>query len=461
MKLKTPINENYAATIVEIKSTIKLDNCDNVVHTNIFGNLVIVGKETKAGEKGIFFPVETKLSPEFLHANNLYRDNTLNYNVDEKGYFEENGRIKCMRFRTHKSEGIFLPISSLLFISSVNELATLNVGDTFDEINGVKICEKYVPKISNTPGAPGSKKDRAVAKKVSRIVEGQFRFHTDTAQLGKNIHKIKPDSLISITNKLHGSSFVVSKIPVLKKLGWFLRLLKWMGVPIIHKEYDIIYSSRKVIKNDDLNKDYTHYYKEDIWKDVADELSPFMTEGLTLYGEVVGFTPSGQAIQKGYDYGCNVGVILNRDGSKNIGVAQPYIYRITFTNLIGKVFEFSAKQVQDWCKLNGLKAVPQYFYGYASEIIPYIGMKVSETSTVWDIEKWQNDFLAKLQTMYNMEKDCELCENKVPAEGLVVRIEGLECDAYKLKSFKFREHETKELDKGEVDMETAESQATE
>src|SRR5687767_4143640 len=110
MILKAPINENYAATVVEIKNIIPLDSCDNVVHTNIFGNLVVVDKNTKVGDKGIFFPVEAKLSVQYLSENNLYRDNTINANINEKGYFEENGRIKCMKFRGHRSQGFLMPV---------------------------------------------------------------------------------------------------------------------------------------------------------------------------------------------------------------------------------------------------------------------------------------------------------------------------------------------------------------
>src|SRR5688572_2243698 len=129
MNLKKPINENYAATMVEIKNIIGLENCDNVVHTSIFGNLVVVGKDTKIGHKGIFFPVETALSHEYLHNNNLYRDNTLNKNINEKGYFEEHGRIKCAKFRGNKSEGLFMPLASLLPFADATDVASLQVGD--------------------------------------------------------------------------------------------------------------------------------------------------------------------------------------------------------------------------------------------------------------------------------------------------------------------------------------------
>ena len=67
-------------------------------------------------------------------------------------------------------------------------------------------------------------------------------------------------------------------------------------------------------------------------------------------------------------------------------------------------------------------------------------------------QKWEEEFLNELKSKYN-EKDCYICKNKVPEEGCVVRIEGNEFEAYKQKSTRFYELETKMLDKGEVDIE--------
>ena len=443
MNLKAPINENYAGTIVEIKTLIPLEGCDNVVHANIFGNLVVVSKDTKVGDKGVYFPVETRLSNEYLSANNLYRDNTKNANVGEKGYFDDNGRIRCVKFRGHRSQGLVMPLNSLFKFAEIADLATLKVGDVFDNLNGIKICEKYViPTAISKAGA----KNQASKPKESRVVEGQFRFHSDTSHLGKNIHKIYPNTIISITNKLHGTSFVVSKVLVKRKLKWYDKILKFFGAQFVETKYDMIYSSRKVIKND-TNKTYNHYYKMDVWELAANFFKDYMPDGMTIYGELLGYTPDGTPIQKGYDYGCDR------------GATKHAIYRITYTNWAGQTFEFSAKQVQQWCKYNGLNAVPEYFYGKAKEILPDM-IEDSETLSVYPMElsQWQTELLEKLQNSYNMEKDCELCKNAVPAEGIVVRVEALDYEAYKLKAFRFSERETKELDKGVVDIETSESE---
>lgn len=49
MKIKEPKNQNYAAVIVEIKTIVPLEKCDNVQGAIIMGNQVIVSKDVKVG----------------------------------------------------------------------------------------------------------------------------------------------------------------------------------------------------------------------------------------------------------------------------------------------------------------------------------------------------------------------------------------------------------------------------
>ena len=113
MKIIKPKNENYSAIVVEIKTLITLEKCDNVQGAIIMGNQVIVSKSVKIGDVGLYFPLECALSKEYLSNNNLYNKPELNLDNTQKGYFDENGRVRCQRFRGHKSEGLFMPLESL------------------------------------------------------------------------------------------------------------------------------------------------------------------------------------------------------------------------------------------------------------------------------------------------------------------------------------------------------------
>lgn len=84
---------------------------------------------------------------------------------------------------------------------------------------------------------------------------------------------------------------------------------------------------------------------------------------------------------------------------------------MTYTNPDGRVYEFSARQVQQWCVKEGLKPVEEYYYGYAKDLYPDLSVS----------EHWNENSLS---------------------------------EAYKLKCIKFLEGESKSLDKGEVDIET-------
>ena len=52
-----------------------------------------------------------------------------------------------------------------------------------------------------------------------------------------------------------------------------------------------------------------------------------------------------------------------------------------------------------------------------------------------------------------MERNSPSCDNKVPHEGIVIKIENMKSEAFKLKCFKFLDKEGKELDKGETNIE--------
>ena len=443
MKINKPKNQNYAAVVVEIKTLIPLEKCDNVQGAIIMGNQVIVSKSVKIGDVGLYFPLECALSKEYLSNNNLYRvhKNKPNLNVDttaKGGYFEENGRIRCARFLGHKSEGLFMPLESLQCFGVLE----LEINTCFDEINGFPICSKYIVKQNRTPGQPGSRKSKTKIKYESKLIENQFRFHDDTAMLYRNLHRITPESLIHISYKMHGTSGISSYILCKKKLNWIEKLLSKLNVNIKTEEYDYIYSSRKVIKNEELNPNAQHFYNEDIWGIAHNEIKDFLQKGMTFYYEIVGFLPNGGAIQKDYDYGCSCKIIPGNTPIKTVGEHAIYIYRITSTNVDGKVIEFSAKQVQDFCKKNALNAVPELYYGYAKEFS-------DERMTK---ENWEIKFLDTIKQKYN-EKDCFMCSTPQPEEGVVIRIEGNDFEAYKAKSERFYARETAQLDKGESNIE--------
>ncbi len=448
-------NPNYLATIVQLGDPIVHPRADRLQIFLVQGCRVITDMSRKPGDVGIFFPLESKLNHELLSGLNMYEDKGLNTDITKKGYVNNKGRIRAVRLRDEPSMGLFLAWSEVSMGLGIPQGGmTINVGMEFDTWNDVLICEKYIPKRASR-GEPREKSQRYNTKKFNRLVEDQFRLHADTTQLRRNMHKLSPEDLISITYKLHGTSWVVGNVMVHRELTRWEKVCRWFGAKIKETEYDIIYSSRSVVKNKFANANPNHYYGVDLWSDIKDYLDGKVPKGFTLYGEAVGYTSSGGAIQKGYDYGYkprekffHPDFASEQDPyryeeyleGKHFGV---YVYRITTTNTDGKKVELSWPQIKEFCNHYGIKYVPELYYGLAGT---WEDIKMED--------HWHENLLTRLEGQY-LEQDCTMCGTKVPAEGVVVRQDNLfGFSAYKLKSFRFLEKETKELDEEIIDLET-------
>lgn len=443
MKLEVT-NKNYCATVVQLSKFVSLVGCDNIKAALIFGNSVIVGKDTQEGDVGLFFPVETQLSQEFLGANNLFRKPEWG-NVDptKKGFFEEHGRIKAVKFRGHKSEGFFIPLNSLSYVTTAYNTLSLSaaIGYEFDKLDDKEICRKYVPK--RNPGSQRILGPRK-ARKEDRLVENQFRLHTDTENLRRNIHKISPADYISISEKWHGTSAVVANVLIKRNLKWYERALMALGVKVQDTQYGLTWSSRRVIKGvEDALVGKEHFYTSDVWGAVAQEIGELVPQGYSIYGEIVGYTPDGSSIQPGYHYGC-----IHKQH-------RFLVYRVTQTNPQGKVIELSWPQMKEFCEKLGLEMVKELWYGQVQNYIP-------GSQDVIDSEgNWHTILLSQLEHEYIKEDMCSHNNYEVPTEGICVRVDRLDsCDTYKLKTFTFFEWESKALDRGEIDIETAESEVS-
>lgn len=429
----TTHNPNYLCKIVKVEHLRKHPNADRLLVFTVDGNNIITSNTTQPGTIGIYFPLECQIDSKYLKMNNEYQVKELNSDTEKGGFFQEKGRVKALKLRGEKSEGYVAPISTLEYLlgSNYSELEKY-IGTEFDTVNGELLVKKY------TIGKKTASlvKDRNAKIKKSKIVQDQFRFHYDTEQIKKNVYKIKPSDYITISWKMHGTSFVSGRVLCTRPLKWYERLAKALGIRVSATEYDNIFSSRKVIKND--GNSAGQYYSSNIHADANDFIKHALIDGETVYGEVVGYEKTGGYIQKGYDYGCKPGAF------------KIYIYRVTHTNHRGQVTELSYDQVVERAEQLGVEACPLIYHGEAAA---FLDNKDSDGVVCMQDRDWQEAFIKELERSYVYDQDCQFCSNKVPAEGVVVRKEGLKPSAYKLKAFRFLEHETKELDKGEVNIE--------
>lgn len=417
-------SKNYACTVVEIKEIFPIENADNIVRTVINGNNVVISKDVVVNSKMLYFCSGTKLSEMFCYHNNLYDKQENNLDDTKKGFISyKQRRVKALKLRGIISDGMLLPVNSVLYLTSDISKLENSVGIEFTDIDGINICEKY---IVYTPVSKNNNKQQKSVK-LSRLVDNQFYLHNDTDNLRKNIHKLNPDDIIGIHYKKHGTSIVIGNVQTKRQLSWVEKIAKKLKFKIDEIKYDIVYSSRKVIKNGYLNPTQNEgYYGEDVWGVVAKEVGHLIPKNWTLYGEVLGYTPSGSAIQGKYDYGCKQGEY------------KFYVYKISVVNPDGNVIYLTDKQIEEYCEKVGLLYKDTFiYYGKAKDLYPSINLE----------SHWKENLLYCLQEDYN-EKDCHMCNNKVPEEGIILRIEKLEqYEAYKLKSKKFLLMESDEQEK--------------
>lgn len=433
MKLKTSKNadQNYLAVVVKLSQLRSHSNANLLQITTMFGNDCVVGIDSKLGDVFIYFPLECQISSKLLSYANLFSDPVSNRDGKSRGYFsnKSNGRrVKAVKLRGERSAGFLMSIDT--FAGWLNcDKSKFNdfIGTEFDFIDDELVCNKYIPSFqkSQTQNEARAKVDKKDSI-VKRLLPNQFRFHYSTANLGRNAHVLNPEDIISISEKLHGQNFVASNILTKPILNWKDKVAKFLGVKVIDKQYQFIYSSRAVVKS---HRDGS--IGDDQWGIHAKDLENKLPPGYTVYGELVGFTPSGNGIQKNYDYKCDP------------FTSKLKIFRITYTDPIGEFLELSVFDIQRFCEKYNIETVPYHFVGKAGDLFPCLDEDTD----------WNNEFLKALEKEY-LDKKCPLCKHTVWNEGIVLAIESKTTrPVFKYKSFNFTMAESTARDSGDIEQE--------
>ena len=182
-----------------------------------------------------------------------------------------------------------------------------------------------------------------------------------------------------------------------------------------------------------------HYYDEDIWTKTAKSLEGLIPKGYIVFGELIGWTSNGKPIQNNYTY----------DVPK--GKAKIYIYRVVIINSDGVLCDLSWDAVREFCNSIGVAHVPELI----QVSIELLTMRRHNDSTDKDFTMLDNFMDVNFGTLtYLTDNPVPLAADSPCDEGVVVRIEGINPQLYKVKAPMFLAHETKELDKGVPDIES-------
>lgn len=427
---------NYSATVIRVPKVRKAENSDRLYIIDVMGMTAIVGDSWvgREGELAVVFPAEVQLSHEYMHGNNLYRDKELNQNKSEAGYLDTNRRVRAMKLRGNISNGLVMPLTSL--VDGLRVAPEVSEGDVFDTVEGIELCRKYVVPVKAASGQ--NRADSKIKKAFKRVDNTFLPEHFDTGQWLREEGHVRPDEELIITQKLHGTSCRLANTVVKRQHTKREKLAaKFLGARIADHEYDLVAGSRKAIK-DPNNPNQDHYYQTDIWTDALSVYGDRIPKNVIVFGELVGYVPgTGGAIQKGHTYGVQPGQY------------ELYVYRVAIITEDAELYDLSWDQVRDFCSRHGLKHVPEL------DRVPKVVFDVMDFNEVNFYEVDQVHRAVKGEQLYT-DQPVRLSEGGTGAdEGIAIRVErGLTPEIYKYKNKSHYEWETKELDTGIPDLES-------
>ncbi len=206
-------------------------------------------------------------------------------------------------------------------------------------------------------------------------------------------------------------------------------------------EHKFVVGSRRVVKSVDLSaeEDKAHWYADgDLWTRFADHagLKDRIPKDHIVYGELIGFSSPGSAIQSNYTYGLD-------DGQ-----AELYVYRVAVVTTDGRIVDYGTEQMRMFCIEHGLKMVPVFWAGPHRDFSPQV--------QAWLDRKYYDEWSHGSTAYTLLDAPLPLSDKKTVDEGVCVRYDGPH-GAYilKAKSPVFLEHETRQLDAGTEDLEAA------
>jgi hypothetical protein len=415
---------SHKAIVAQVASVEEIPGADKIQIGYVLGERVVISKDIPVGYVGVLFPADLQLSEEFCYENNLFRKAEKNKDTTKTGFFEETRRVRAQPFLKVRSEAYFTSLDSLDYTGFK---CVHGVGTQFDEMNGHKVCQKYVSK--ETAIAKGNKATKAAKKNYAPF----FDKHVDTEQFKHNIHRINVGDVLFFHSKKHGTSQRVGHLPVLKELPkWKQMVNKLLRTDVFKEklEYDFVVGTRNVVLKDGDENKIGFHGSEQYRYDILNQLKPHLEKGMTLFLEVVGFV-NGKPIMPRH----SMRGLKNKEYEKKYGDTITYsygckehefkyhIYRITKMVVDDTHKEFSQRELEKWCSDRGLP--------YTLEVHPAV---------VYDGDKEELAALVEQITERPEVLTEDYSDPTSISEGVIVRVENGKNipDFYKSKSFAFK-----------------------
>lgn len=422
------------AIIAAVAQVMEIPGATNIQVAIVLGENVIVSKDVCVGHVGVLFPADTQLSEEYCHNNNLFRDKTKNINPEKAGFFDTNRRVRAQPFMKVKSQAYFADCASFAYTGKVNEVFAMAVGTSFDEVSGVKVCNKYISEA--TQRAINNAKKNGI-KKVKTISTPFFEKHVDSAQFKHAVSMIPKGALIHFHHKVHGTSHRSGLTKVVIELPRWKQLINKIAPIFPAEKWDYVVGTRNVVLTPGK---HGFHGSEQFRFDVAEMLKPFMLKGMTIYGEIAGYANGKPIMAVHNSKDTKDKAFTKKYGDQVVykyGCAEHeyrfHIYRITMLNHEGHNVDMTEAQLEQWCaerQLNGpLNVAPPIIYDGNAEVLQAHVEGLTERT--WNLGE---DYL----------------DPSHPGEGIILRIDTGKNNPYFLKSkahnFRVMEGHTESLD---------------
>lgn len=398
--------------VSKITNIMQIPNATNVCIAVVLGENVVVSNTAKVGDVGLLFPVDCQISEDYCFNNNLLRDSSKNIDTTKKGYFEDNRRVRAQPFLGCKSTGLFMTLDSLSYTGDFEAV----VGQSFDTVNGKPICNKY---ISQATRDNINKQNRP--KMAKAVLMPYFEKHVDSAQFKHSAAMIPVGALLSFHAKVHGTSHRNSFTKVMLDLPKWKQIVNKIAPIFPTEEWKHVVGTRNVVLTE---KAEGFHGSEQFRFDVMESLKPYMSKGMTIYGEIAGYANGKPIMSVHSGKAAKDKKFLKKYGESVIykyGCKEHeyrfHIYRITQLTQDGVNVDFSQKQLEQWCDDRGIKST---FEVAPQEV--YDG----------DLDK----LLAKVEAL--TERDSVMSEDVIdpthPSEGIIIRVDTGKMNPYFLKS---------------------------
>lgn len=329
--------------ISKIDSIAPHSNADRLCIAFVRGWQCIVAKNAyKAGDLCIYIPIDSILPQEV--EDKLF-------GPDSKIKLDKH-RVRTIKIRGTISQGMIAPI----------DMFNLHSYSLDDDVAGVLNITKYEPPAAEIPSSM-----RGGLQSPKKKQNDNFKKYIDMENFKNFPDMFKEDDHISITEKLHGTSFRAGWVPtqattLWKKIQKFLRLLP---------DWEFCYGSRNVQLQE---KSYKGFYAKDLYTKTVEhyKLKDVLPKGIVVYGEVIG-----HGIQNGYTYGMNT----------------PKEHKLFVYDVKENGGYVGYNRFKEFCNHHNLERVPELYCGVFSKEIAF--SHVSGASTLTPEQKVREGIVIK------------------------------------------------------------------